>query len=206
MIRALNGSVFGAFTASCWKESKDYYGTTDCFLYQLQPEFAIFRPCRRERNFMFCRSTSFSKGTNSSGAAAPKGIGFGGSAHTCPRLFLDESFAACYVSSRDTTFEPGHLMPRTDAYSQKQYFLTDWMEVWGCGGQDAVSAALSAQAATKAVRAAYLQKNRQVDKTAFVADLRSGLIASKAFGHMEEIHGSTRYTLLNRGKKEGDYC
>lgn len=195
--------VFGAFTGSPWKESTDYFGTDDCFLYQLNPVAKVCRPSGLDKNYMFCRSSSRSKQRS---GKAPFGIGFGGgSAGRSPRLFLDESFSGNYVSSQDMTFKPGFLLPKTDGFCQKVFFNVDRIEVWGCGGEDAVSAALAAQGRDRSVRAAYLRQARLVDKAAFVSDLRTGLIESKAFGHVDEIHGSTRYRLLSRTKDQKGY-
>lgn len=141
---------------------------------------------------MFCRSSS-----QVYSGQAPKGIGFGGSSNRSPRLFLDESFCGCFVSSQDTTFEKGFLLPRTDAFSQKTFFSAEQIEVWGCGGGETVAAALSAQNQDRAIRESYLNQARRVDKTAFVSDLRTGLIDSKVFGHMDDIRGSTHNVLLN---------
>ena len=194
VIRASDsGSIFGAFTASPWKESKDYFGTDDCFLYQLFPELTVCRPSGRSRNYMFCRASSQIRS-----GQAPQGIGFGGSSNRSPRLFLDESFSGCFVSSNDTTFQTGYLLPRTDAFSQKIFFSPEQIEVWGCGGGEIVAAALSAQRQDREMREAYLNQARKVDKAAFVSDFRAGLIESKAFEFMDHLRGSTRKTLLER--------
>lgn len=195
-------AIFGAFTASLWKESKDYYGSAeDCFLYQLSPVLTVCHPSGRGQNFMFCHSSQSQLHRGS----APRGIGFGGTATQSPRLFLDESFCGCFVSCQDNTFETGYLLPRTDSFSRKTFFSIDQIEVWCCGGDQVVSAALAAQRQDRSIRAAHLCHARQVDKSAFVSDLRSGLIESKAFGHVEEIHGSTRIRLLNRTPSKKGY-
>eukprot|EP00977_Amphora_coffeiformis_P017473 scaffold5744_cov159-Amphora_coffeaeformis.AAC.2 len=213
VIRASDsGSIFGAFTASPWKESKDYYGTDDCFLYQISPEMTVCRPSGRGQNYMFCRSSSLGGGGGGvqvsrmgGSSQAPQGIGFGGSSNRSPRLFLDQSFCGCFVSSQDTTFEKGYLLPRTDAYSEKTFFSADQIEVWGCGGDDVVAAALCARQQDRSMRESYLNQARMVDKAAFVSDFRTGLIESKAFGHMDDIRDSTRNTLLNRTQGKQGY-
>ena len=163
---------------------------------------------------MFCRSSSQIGGGGGGQASrmgggcsqAPRGIGFGGSSNGSPRLFLDQSFCGCFVSSQDTTFEKGHLLPRTDAYSQKTFFSADQIEVWGCGGDDVVATALAAREQDRYMRESYLNQARMVDKAAFVSDFRTGLIESKAFGHMDDIRDSTRNTLLNRTQGKQSYC
>ena len=216
LIRASDsGSIFGAFTASPWKESKEYYGTDDCFLYQVFPEVTVCRPSGRSQNYMFCRSSSQIGGSRGGvgqtggmggGSQAPQGIGFGGSSNRSPRLFFDQSFCGCFVSSQDTTFEKGYLLPRADAYSRKTFFNAEQIEVWGCGGDDIVAAALCAREQDRSVRESYLNQARMVDKAAFVSDFRTGLIESKAFGHMDDIRDSTRNILLDRTPGGQGYC
>ena len=112
-------AIFGAITASPWKESKDYYGSAeDCFLYQLSPVLTVCHPSRRGQNFMFCHSSQ----SQSHRGSAPRGIGFGGTATQSPRLFLDESFCGCFVSCQDNTFETGYLLPLTDSFFSKNLF------------------------------------------------------------------------------------
>ena len=60
-------STFGAFTASPWKESKDFYGNHACFLYRLLPErTAVYRPSggtsKASNRFMYCNSFARSRG------------------------------------------------------------------------------------------------------------------------------------------------
>jgi len=201
VIRSTDGCVFGAFTASKWKESKDYFGNSDCFLYQLTPQTRFLQPTGNEANYMYCNSQARLQGYNQ----LPRGIGFGGCTTRGPRLFIDESFSGCYASSRDKTFQTGDLLPCTDSFSQKIYFSIHQLEVWGCGGEDVVAEALESRRQARSLRAAQIRNYRTVDKAAFLTDLRSGLIESKAFGHMDEIHGSTRVRVLNRNKNRYAY-
>jgi len=107
LIRELDdGAVFGAYTSSQWKENKDFYGTSDCFLFQLLPTFAVYRPSGNGTNFMYCNSYARSKGYD----GQAHGIGFGGTTME-PRLFLNESFDSNIASSRDMTYVNGPLLP-----------------------------------------------------------------------------------------------
>mmetsp|Transcript_21828 Transcript_21828/g.31308 ORF Transcript_21828/g.31308 Transcript_21828/m.31308 type:complete len:149 (+) Transcript_21828:3-449(+) len=98
---AKNGSIFGAFTSSAWKESKDFFGNSDCLLYQIEPSLGIYRPRRMDRNFMYCNSAARSKGYDQ----LAHGIGFGGSSNLSsdPRLYVSETFEDCIASASDTT-------------------------------------------------------------------------------------------------------
>jgi hypothetical protein len=174
-------SIFGAFTASPWKESKDFYGNTDCFLYQLLPKTAVYRPSGNGRNFMYCNSYARSRGYDQQA----HGIGFGGSVDQ-PRLFLAESFDTCHAGSQDLTFEKGPLL----ATSHDTHFDIDNLEVWGVGGTEVVEEALGARMRQRGIRDAAIQKARKVDKAAFLDDFKSGIIESKAFQHRDQIRGN----------------
>jgi hypothetical protein len=174
------GSILGAFTASPWKESKDFYGNTDCFLFQVAPRTSIFRPSGSDRNFMYCNSYARSKGYDQQA----HGIGFGGST-TEPRLFFPESFEQCIAGSRDMTFAHGQLLP-----DGQRFFELDSLEVWGVGGSEVVAAALGAQHQARAIKAENLRKARTVDRAQFLDDFQSGVIESKAFAHRNQVdHG-----------------
>ena len=175
-------SIFGAFTASPWKESKDFYGNTDCFLYQLLPTTAVYRPSGNARNFMYCNSFARSRGYDHQA----HGIGFGGSVDQ-PRLFLAESFDTCHADSQDLTFDKGPLLATT---SHETHFDIDTLEVWGVGGTEVVAEALGARMRQRGIRDAAIQKARKVDKAAFLDDFKSGIIESKAFAHRDQIRGN----------------
>jgi hypothetical protein len=201
VIQATNGGIFGAFTASIWKESKDYYGNSDCFLYQLQPLTAVYRPSGNGRNYMYCNSYARSRGYDK----MPHGLGFGGSTNgESPRLFIAESFDGCIAGSQDLTFEKGPLLPKNGDSVDKTFDI-DHLEVWGCGGDDVVAGALQARSRQRQLRASHIDKARKVDKAAFLNDFRSGLIESKAFKHRNEIHGSTRHHMEENDKKGYEY-
>jgi TLD len=187
LIRSTSGGIFGAFTASTWKESKDFYGNTDCFLLQLSPRTAVYRPTANERNFMYCNSAARSKGYDQQA----HGIGFGGSVQE-PRLFLPESFEDCVASSQDLTFENGRLLPDLDdagGQQSKKYFDIDSLEVWGVGGSDVVQAAFQARDASRAITDEAIRRARKVDKAQFLDDFRAGTFESKAFQHQQQIDG-----------------
>jgi hypothetical protein len=185
IIRAAgNNGVFGAFTASQWKEQKDFYGNTDCFLYQMAPTTAVYRPTGSARNFMYCNPSARSKGYDQQA----HGIGFGGTVDE-PRFFIEESFDHCVAGNRDLTFENGSLLPKTESGGNRKDFEIDALEVWGVGGDDVVQQALGARAAARNVKDESIQRARKVDKAAFLDDFRSGLIESKAFQHRGQVQG-----------------
>lgn len=184
ILRSTGGGIFGAFTASPWKESKDFYGNSDCFIYQLLPMTAVYRPSGSETNFMYCNSEARSRGYDNQA----HGIGFGGSVDQ-PRLFISETFEDCVARSQDLSFEYGQLLPKTDTGAMQKYFDIDSLEVWGVGGDAVVAEALGARHRQREVTAANLRKARKVDKAAFLDDFRAGIIESKAFAHRDQIRG-----------------
>lgn len=171
--------VFGAFSASPWKESKDFYGNHDCFLYQLLPKTAVYRPSGNASNFMYCNSFARSRGYDQQA----HGIGFGGTTEQ-PRLFLAESFDNCVAAASDMTFESGRLLDHKGTT-----FEIDNLEVWGVGGTEVVQEALGARSRQRDIKNAAIQKARKVDKAQFLDDFRSGLIESKAFQHQAQVQG-----------------
>jgi hypothetical protein len=196
IIRAAgNNGVFGAFTASQWKEQKDFYGNTDCFLYQMAPTTAVYRPTGSARNFMYCNPSARSKGYDQQA----HGIGFGGTVDE-PRFFIEESFDHCVAGNRDLTFENGSLLPKTASGAVRKDFEIDALEVWGVGGDDVVQQALGARAAARNVKDESIQRARKVDKAAFLDDFRSGLIESKAFVHRGQVQGRADVDLEDKNK------
>ena len=181
-------SIFGAFTVSPWKESKEYYGNHDCFLYQLAPKMAVYRPTGNAQNFMYCNSFARSRGYDQQA----HGIGFGGTVDQ-PRLFLAESFDNCRAAPQDMTFESGRLLDENKGST----FEIDTLEVWGVGGTEVVQEALGARSRQRDIKNAAIQNARKVDKAQFLDDFRSGLIESKAFQHRDQIRGRAGGTAVD---------
>ena len=196
IIRATNGGIFGAFTASAWKETKDFYGSSDCFLYQLISMTAVYRPSGGGANFMYCNSEGRSRGYD----GQAHGIGFGGDVHK-PRLFISETFENCIALSQDLTFEHGILLPKTPDGAMQTSFDIDSLEVWGVGGDAVVAEALGARFRQREIVDANLRKARKVDKAAFLDDFRGGLIESKAFAYRDQIRGRADASIDERNGK-----
>jgi len=177
--------IFGAFTSSQWKESKDFYGNSDCFIFQLTPSAAICRPRGAGKNYMYCNSKARSKGYD----GQAHGIGFGGTVD-CPRLFISETFEGCVAASGDMTFKAGTLLPPPlpDTPATK-FFDIESVEVWGVGGDDIVAEALGSRDQQRQIAFANIQKARKVDKAQFLDDFNSGLFDSKAFAHKQQVNG-----------------
>ncbi len=188
-----NGGVFGACTSTAWKESKDFYGNSDCFLFTVTPNVSVLRPRGAGTNYMYCNSESRSRGYD----GQAHGIGFGGTTLK-PRLFISESFDGCMAATGDLTFEAGPLLPSQlrknkdigiDTPPPTKYFDLESLEVWGVGGDAVVAEALGDRSKQREIVAANIRKARKVDKAQFLDDFKSGLIESKAFNHRAQIQG-----------------
>ena len=194
IVRSVEGDLFGAFTGTSWKESKDFYGNSDCFLFQLLPKVAIYRPSGNGSNFMYCNSYARSRGYDNQA----HGIGFGGDVSE-PRLFLAEAWDNCSASSRDMTFENGALLGTSVGASK---FELEALEVWAVGGEEVVEAGLGSQVKARALKDAAIKKARKVDKAAFLDDFRSGVIESKAFAHRQQVVGRADADLEDHDREE----
>jgi len=183
---AENGCIFGAKTSTAWKESKDFYGNSDCFLFTIKPTMKVMRPRGNGTNYMYCNSISRSRGYD----GLAHGIGFGGNSEK-PRLFISETFDGCMAGASDLTFEAGQMLhsQRDDGSNPTKYFDLEALEVWGVGGDAVVSEALGNRHKQREIVASNIRKARKVDKAQFLDDFKSGLIESKAFRHRDEIRG-----------------
>ena len=181
---AESGGVFGASTSTAWKESKDFYGNSDCFLFSIQPNIKVMGPRGAGTNFMYCNPKSRSRGYD----GLAHGIGFGGDTLQ-PRLFLSESFDGCIARASDMTFEAGKLLPPREIGNPSTVFDLECLEVWGVGGDAVVAKALGNRHKQREVVASSIRKARKVDKAQFLDDFKSGLIESKAFAHRAEMRG-----------------
>lgn len=154
------------FCDSEWKESTRAYGGNGCFLFRLEPEINVYR----------VTASSDSGGVmylNSKGYALPRGIGMGGTTSKF-RLFLSEDLdESSYTTTKSLVFEGGRL-------SSQENFTIEAMEVWGCGGEDAVLS----QKAHRQDTAEMINRARKVDKAQFVgSDFDKEMFLGKTFGH-----------------------
>jgi len=181
------GGVFGAFSDSPWKEAKDFYGGSGCFLFRLLPSFEVFRAKGTRQNFVYCNPQARSKGYDN----LLHGIGFGGNLSQL-RLFISETFDQNIATTSDLTYDDGQLLPfnSKDSYfsSSKKLFDIDILEVYGVGGEAIVQQALEDRNQVRQIAEANIRKARKVDKAQFLDDFKSGLIESKAFQHRQQVH------------------
>jgi len=151
--------IFGAFSPHTWKESKDFFGNCDCFLYQLEPITQVYYHQRMENNFVYCNPEARSKGYDQQA----HGLGFGGNCQQ-PRLFISENLDGCIASSADLTFENGALLPALEGRQEKEHFDLQTLEVWGVGGELIISEALQARREYRMERDKKMRKAQNSDR------------------------------------------
>lgn len=195
--------IFGAFASQPWRKQSssatDFYGDSDSFLFQIKPAFQVWRARKSlaSQGRQAASNYQYFNFDNRSGAiiaaavsAQPngeqknaEGIGLGGSKRR-PRFFISATLDQCYFGSNDATFEGGNnSVGEKMASSLEPLWDLHALEIWGLGG-DVALRALSRYHSSKDER---LQQARQVDKSAFLNDFRSGLIESKMFDFHQEM-------------------
>jgi len=197
-VKTTSGETIGAFATAPWKDHKDFYGTADSFLVQLVPKLEVRRPAGRGQNFMYLHSTDMHSAMDPLHDGLPHGIGFGGTL-TKPRLFIPMSFEHCSADFLDNTFESGNLLPK-DAL---ETFEIQCLEVWGVGGDEVITQALRDRVEYRErTDTAILLARTVQDKSAFAADMQSGLIPNRLFTHQEEARGRADFVVDD---KHGGY-
>lgn len=129
IIRTNNQEIFGAYIDKPWISSNKYFGETDCFLWAISPNVTIKRATNKgNKNFVyfFNNKNSFS--------GLPVGIGFGGLPENF-RLGLNEDLTAGTITSLDSTYENGTIIPSVN-------FSVNLIEVWGVSSNFAESGLL----------------------------------------------------------------
>jgi hypothetical protein len=207
--------TFGAYTASKWeKNKKAFFGSADCFLYQLKPTLRIMKSLpkmgTRGGHYMYFHSNTNVVSSNlAKKDEMVEGLGFGGTLRN-PRLFIDRTLEQCRVSSHDTTFEEGYLgfLPSNDplssTYSTSSSSCTlhiDSLEIYAVGDEDTIRRGFHALSQHRDIADANLRNARTVDKAAFMGDLRNGVIESKAFAHRGQVDGRANGCM--KGEEDG---
>jgi hypothetical protein len=118
IITTTKREIFGAFIATPWEMSSNYWSNSNCFLFGVAPVLAIRHGSSHSQpNFayFFNNKKSFT--------GKPVGIGFGGTVGNF-RLWIDEDLLTGTVRTMDPTYENGTIAsnPAFDIAS---------IEVWG---------------------------------------------------------------------------
>jgi hypothetical protein len=107
----------------------------------------------------------------------PHGLGMGGSLEKF-RLFIPDTLEDCVAHANCLTFESGSLLTPSNSSSpfdlsspNSGAFSIDVLEIWGCGGEELVNEALTAQMKDRGDRDEMIRKARLVDKAAFANNM-----------------------------------
>jgi len=154
------GAILGGFADAAWKESKDFYGNNNCFLFSLYPHaLQVFRPVTSstaQKNFLYLNSQNVGSDPVKSGLL--NGLGFGGTLSK-PRLFIPEAFEDCSADFSDQTFQSGDLLPP----EALQKFGIKCFEIWAVGGSpDVIAKALEHRTEYREMQATLLQNARAI--------------------------------------------
>jgi hypothetical protein len=123
----------------------------------------------------------------------PHGLGMGGSLDKF-RLFIPDTLEDCFAHPNCLTFEGGSLLNTSSpSASSSSYdpssprsgsFAIEVLEIWGCGGEELVNEALTAQQKDRGERDDLIRKARLVDKAAFANNMfDQEFLLPKNFSH-----------------------
>lgn len=164
--------IIGGFFNTKWKKSHEYY-SADGFLFQLFPTLTVFNPTGEDKNCIHLQD----------------GLGFGGTKNM-PRLFVPASMEGCNAGVMDKTFQPGNLLPE-DCLEK---FNIKSIEVWGTGGEEAISKGLASRAKQREITDSAIYQARVIkDKTPLVGDIN--LSGTKLYKHREEARGRSDFSI-----------
>lgn len=124
VVRDKEAHVFGAYVSQDWKLKPNFYGSSDCFLFTLQPCLGIYNSTGYNENFMY-----FNQGQET----LPNGLGLGGQLDYFG-LWIDHSFNNGHSKAKPkcTTFGSPQL-------SGSAEFVVDSIEVWAVGQKKKVA-------------------------------------------------------------------
>ncbi|KAL7516461.1 hypothetical protein ACHAWX_001475 [Stephanocyclus meneghinianus] len=180
VIETEQGHILGAFLNTTWKKSKEFYGDSNAFIFQLHPTLAVFNPTGNETNFVHLLD----------------GLGFGGT-KDMPRLYIPASMEACNAGVMDKTFREGDLLPG-DALEK---FDIKSLEVWAVGGDDVIRNGLKARGDWRALTDSTIYQARVIkDKSSLVKDIN--LLDTSLYKHLSEARGRAEFRV---DEKHGGY-
>lgn len=180
VIETEQGHIIGGFFTTTWKKAPGFYGDTNAFLFQLYPTLAVFHPTGNDTNFIHLQD----------------GLGFGGTANM-PRLFVPASMESCNAGVMDKTFRQGGILPG----EALEKFNLRSLEVWGCGGEDAIKQGLKARKERRELTDAAIYNARTIkDKSVLVEDIN--LLDTDLYKHRKDARGRAEFSV---DEKHGGY-
>jgi hypothetical protein len=186
VVKTDKDAVIGAFANKPWKDSIHFQGNSECFLFQLEPEFHVRWAAGPQDHFMYLHSGEHASSIEPQLAGLPRGIGFGGSTSTKPRLFIPDTLEHCSAEYMDKSYQVGDLLPE-DAMEK---FEIQSLEVWGVGNEDVIAHAMQKRAEYRVQLEDTIRRARTViNKKQFVEDLKTGFTPNKLYQHRDDSRG-----------------
>ena len=176
-------TILGAYVDSAFKDCNRYHGNRSNFLYTLSPDFNVYRTSGRENHYQWLNTKLF---------GLPHGMGFGGNREDGMRLFIPDSMEQCTARGTDLTYDPGPLLPKssqspTSAPTPGNLEI-DSLEIWGTGGDEIISTAMSRRVEKRESINATIQQARKVDKSQFAGNsFDQEMFLSKNFSHKTRV-------------------
>lgn len=113
----------------------------------------------------------------------------------------------CAANSSCLTYELGNLLPRlsspppgfsatrgSDGLWSQDHFEIDCLEIWACGGQEAVQQGLLAQKKNREIKDEAIQKARKVDKAQFFNNsFDAEFLLSNTFAHRQQVRDDAEF-------------
>ncbi|CAI8034702.1 MTOR-associated protein MEAK7 [Geodia barretti] len=118
VVRDYGGHVFGGFAAVSWQFGPQFTGSSECFLFSLHPNMAVYTVTGYNDHYMYLQQTA---------QTMPNGLGMGGQLEYCG-LWLSAEFDSGHSKGRPhcTTYGSPSL-------SSSEEFSVDTVEVWHVG-------------------------------------------------------------------------
>ena len=163
-----SGAIFGCVATDPWMFKEEFYGSSSCYLFSVAPIFRVNRPMARTNgNFMWLNSAKHRPNL-------PAGLGMGGEADYF-RLLLAPNFRSCTNRSSGLTFNEGRV-------ASSETFDCAMVEVWGCGGDEALRGVYERRNAEQRFR----DQRRKVDKKQLMDGFTQEHLLGNTFKHRQQ--------------------
>ena len=213
-------AVIGAFTQEGWRDSNRAHGSSSNCLFSLSPELKIIRSRDNSAGaFQWLNTATY----GAPHGLALGGSSMKGDADTF-RLFIPDSLEGCVVRFSCLTYEPGNLLegvsisttatstttvfpssssssssssyqqPQKIASDHEKNFEIECIEIWACGGDEALVKGFQSQTEARQIKQNTIDKARKVDKAQFFGNAfdREFLLSNTVNQHGSSQNGNDR--------------
>ncbi|CAG2199486.1 unnamed protein product [Mytilus edulis] len=118
IVKDKDGYIFGGYSSQGWELGPKFYGSADCFLFTITPQYGVYTTTGYNDNFMYL---------NQGQETLPNGLGMGGQFNYFG-FWIDHSFNHGHSKAgpRCTTYGSPQLSKSAD-------FTVEMVEVWAVG-------------------------------------------------------------------------